>query len=303
MPKVVFDEADSESGYSPIAHLKAMMYFPADAKRRQAFWEAEKTAAIGADVCGRGWPASITKYEYNVLTQGKWPHEVLTQNEELIIKRRGYLAAACLKYLLTVAIHHPIANPSLNILSIKGWKCHLKLFKDAQKAKGSPLPLLHQVTMFDKETLRTVRSVYMPVAHLWAAYFDDDGNEHPVTDLENFDDFIALAEGYRSLAVKHDLFTVAAEALPRDSVFAVATEVSSTDLLPPPYIPLFDPEEDCDPELSAVYWDEDAPAEKEVVYELAEAWPIIRPYPDEVVAVLRRDGKGQRKRKQQLPQA
>ncbi|CAO3455450.1 hypothetical protein [Azospirillum argentinense] len=303
MPDLVFAEADPDSGYSPLRHLKAVMYFPADTERRRAFWQAHRKAALDAVLRERGWPARITREEYETIANAKWPDEILAADEERTIKRRGYLAASCLKYLLTIARHHPATDPKQDILSVKGWAFHVKLTTDARRAEGSASPLLRRTTQFDRETLRIARSVYMPVAHLWAAWFDDDGNERRVTDAESFDDVIALAEGYRRLAAEHGLYAIAAEALPEDAVYAVATEVDGATMDPSPYVPRFDPDEEWDPELSALYHDDGAPADKQTVYELAEARPVISPYPDDVVALLRREVGGQRKRKQAPAQA
>lgn len=299
MPKLIFRDAEAESGYNAIAHVKALMYFPADAERRRAFWMAEHKAAIDADVHEHGFPVSITQDEYETLLHGKWPHELLTPEGEATIKRHGFLAAACLKYLLTAAIHHPTPGSLRDILSVKAWKAHLELTHEACRAAGTHL-VSHRLWRFNDETLRPVRAAFMPVAHLWAAYFDDDGNEHPVTDWAGFDNFIALAEGYRARATKYDLYAIAAQALSGDAVHEVATEVTLADVRAPSYVPQFDPDEEWDPEFSALYQDDNPSTDRHHVYDLAEAWPVIRPFPADVVAYLREKAGGQRKRKKNI---
>lgn len=241
MPDIELQDAMHDTGYSARAHIRSVMFFPASgsAAQRELFWKAQYREALIADLADhfdhRNSTVPVTREQVDVLVHAPAPAALLKAREETTIRRSGFIAANCLRFLIRAALACK-AKPDLAwLLQVQVWEEHLKtiFYRNARDLSNETAALrdLLKKNPPQNRQLTDIRRDFIPVAHFWAARYDDGGNGSEPRTKAQFMDFLARAEGHRELAEELGIYRIAWQGDSPAKPVGIAREVEVQELV------------------------------------------------------------------------
>ncbi len=239
MPDIKLRDDCTLTGYSMRTHIWSAMFFPGrqHAARRELFWQAQLRSLLVADLHDRfvrgAGEIAITRQQFETLLTVPSPAALLKAREETTIRRAGFLAANCLRFMMAATLACKTSPEHAWLLQVNAWKAYLLTvpFKTARNDEEGPLAAILKDTPPQYRQLIAIRRDFLAVAHFWAARYNDDGTGTEPETQEQFEDFLARAEGYRLLAEELGVYTVAWQGESPIAPIRIITEVDMQELI------------------------------------------------------------------------
>ena len=220
MPKIQFDPTLVDTGFSGFnghVNIEAVMLFPRDAESRKRHWSrvfAEYYIARRHS----GFTPSLN--DFDGVVNGLVNNARGIEEQEITTLRNGFLVGHYLKWLLRIKMCHANEKGKKWTPNSDRWCSFLYNTISDSEENGDFNNIINDKLPTSWTHIRTKIRQLTPSAHLWAAYFDNNGRRGFNWNTE-WDEFISEAHYYQWHGLNNEIFSIMDGSLKSEDIWII----------------------------------------------------------------------------------